>query len=238
MNRSLRSLIRLALFVAAGYALFKIVYPTITYRIRLTLAVEQNGEVKTASSVIELETIQYPYFEGLDNLKGYETYVYGEAICMNLGGNDRLVALLSGFPLEDDYIAKLPSHIFLDERDRTRPKSDQLAFFPEALDRVTNNPTPLTYMQMPRLVRFSNAADPQSIEVVDPNNLAARFGPGVALRNATMEITHDPMISSIRDCLPWLKSEAAKSFSVNLRFPNRLPAPFPYHIDVSNFVRR
>lgn len=41
----------------------------------------------------------------------------------------------------------------------------------------------------PMLVNFGDLADPASVEEVDPDNLAANFGEGVALRRITVEMT-------------------------------------------------
>jgi hypothetical protein len=54
------------------------------------------------------------------------------------------------------------------------------------------------------LVRFGDPNDPEAVERVDPNHLAASFGPGVSLKPATVEITGDPLTTGIEKKLPWL----------------------------------
>ncbi len=46
----------------------------------------------------------------------------------------------------------------------------------------------LSFAELPILVRFRDINDPTSVERVDPDNLAASFGPGVTLVNASIEI--------------------------------------------------
>jgi hypothetical protein len=54
--------------------------------------------------------------------------------------------------------------------------------------------------------RGSNLSYFPEDEQVNPDNLAASFGPGVALRGATIAITNDPVTSGIEEKLGWLRS--------------------------------
>ena len=56
------------------------------------------------------------------------------------------------------------------------------------------------------LLRFGDLADPKSVARVDPNDLAASFGPGVKLVRATIEITDDPVTTGIEKRLGWVAS--------------------------------
>lgn len=51
--------------------------------------------------------------------------------------------------------------------------------------------------QYPTLVTFGDVADPTTVARVDPDDLAASFGPGVALRGMTLEITDDPVTKGV-----------------------------------------
>ena len=51
--------------------------------------------------------------------------------------------------------------------------------------------------QYPMLVTFADVADPTTVARLDPDNLAASFGPGVALRGMTLEITDDPVTKGV-----------------------------------------
>jgi hypothetical protein len=55
-------------------------------------------------------------------------------------------------------------------------------------------------------VKFRDLNDPTSVEVVDPNDLAASFGPGVKLVEATIAVTPDAVTDGIDSRLPWLKA--------------------------------
>lgn len=45
----------------------------------------------------------------------------------------------------------------------------------------------------PALVTFPDINDPVTVTKVDPDNLAATFGPGVSLKRITLELTDEPV---------------------------------------------
>ena len=61
--------------------------------------------------------------------------------------------------------------------------------------------------QYPMLVTFDDIADPASVKLVDPANLAASFGPGVRLKAVTLEITKEAVTEGrVEAVLGWLCS--------------------------------
>jgi hypothetical protein len=72
----------LMLLLGGSFALYKVNYPTYTYRFRLSIAVDVGGETKTAASVIEVEAVMrpMPIIFSLVNL-----YVHGDAVFLDLG---------------------------------------------------------------------------------------------------------------------------------------------------------
>jgi hypothetical protein len=55
------------------------------------------------------------------------------------------------------------------------------------------------------LVTFVDINDPTTVQRVDPDNLAATFGPGVSLKRITLEITDEKvMAGGIRKIVPWV----------------------------------
>ncbi|MDX8503313.1 hypothetical protein RFM99_33705 [Mesorhizobium sp. VK4C] len=59
----------------------------------------------------------------------------------------------------------------------------------------------------PLLVTFTDIADPKSVARVDPDNLAATFGPSVALKNMTLEITDERVTEGkVEQVLGWLEA--------------------------------
>lgn len=62
--------------------------------------------------------------------------------------------------------------------------------------------------EYPLLVRFRDINDPKSVELVQPDDLAASFGAGVKLRRLTVEVTDEDVTVGIRERLEWLSKEA------------------------------
>jgi len=87
---------------------------------------------------------------------------------------------------------------------------------------------------LPVLVRFRDPSDPASVEIVNPTNLAAAFGPGVVLKHAVIEITDDPVTKAIETRLPWL---ASSKESPRL-FPPRNPSEGPRALSEVPLVER
>lgn len=58
----------------------------------------------------------------------------------------------------------------------------------------------------PWLVTFSNIKEPTSVQAVDPDNLAASFGPGYKLKSIVLEKTDEPVSQRIEAKLPWVAS--------------------------------
>ncbi|CAH0353332.1 MAG: hypothetical protein WA085_06640 [Sphingobium sp.] len=55
----------------------------------------------------------------------------------------------------------------------------------------------------PLLVRFRDIRNPDTVESVDPYDLAASFGRGVTLKRITIQITDDPIATGIWRRFPW-----------------------------------
>ncbi|MEM7778319.1 MAG: hypothetical protein AAF732_22285 [Pseudomonadota bacterium] len=57
----------------------------------------------------------------------------------------------------------------------------------------------------PTLVTFDDTNNPMTVREVDPNDLAATFGPGYALRSLTLGITKEPVTAGkVESVLAWL----------------------------------
>lgn len=57
----------------------------------------------------------------------------------------------------------------------------------------------------PLLVTFADISDPKTVQKVDPDNLAASFGPSVSLKRIALEITYGKVTQKIEMMLPWLE---------------------------------
>ena len=180
------------------YAAYAFAFPTATVRYRLALTVEADGAEHTGSGVIQ---VTYGKKVRLLGVSG-EIYVEvkGEAVAVDIPGRGTLFAVLQqgqhhrsspewivpkafGFP--GGGVGSPPEPSF----DRLRALKGRVELAPGDL---------------PLLVRFRDINDPTTVERVDPNDLAASFGPGVYLKRATIEITRDPVTTGIDAKVPWL----------------------------------
>lgn len=59
--------------------------------------------------------------------------------------------------------------------------------------------------QYPMLVTFADITDPASVQLLDPANLIASFGPGVRLKAVTLEVTDEAVtagvVESVLECI-------------------------------------
>jgi hypothetical protein len=74
--------------------------------------------------------------------------------------------------------------------------------------------------QYPLMATFGNLADPQSIEQVFPNDLAAAFGSGHRLKSFTLEIVDGQVtVGSVASALPWIHTQGG-AFSPSVLKPS------------------
>ena len=65
---------------------------------------------------------------------------------------------------------------------------------------------PVARDHYPMLVTFDDIAKPETVKQVDPDDLAATFGPGYALKQVSLELTDEPVTEGeIEEILGWLE---------------------------------
>ena len=165
---------------------------------KMTIEVEVNGQLYTGASVVKV-TVQES--EPLRKQLGYPLHfgAKGEAAFVELPGSRYLFALLDGGPPDSG------------------PQTNALNIFQDQLPRkglerfavlsTSRFKTEIPRSHYPLLVTFTDLTDPTTVKVVDPDNLAATFGPGVSLKRLTLEITDEPVTEGkIESVLGWLKT--------------------------------
>lgn len=178
------------------------------HRYRLTVEVATPAGVRSGSSVIAVEqTLGRSAMNPAG--QAVQRRIRGEAVAVDLPGGRTLFALLRSEENSDwaGYIMQWlapdrPGDGFAEALD------DMLALegrgpiaVPRTLEILRGRPPVSAY---PMLVTFDDPADPTSVQPVDPDDLAATFGPGVALRRVTVEMTDDAVTSGIEKRLGWL----------------------------------
>ncbi len=75
-------------------------------------------------------------------------------------------------------------------------------------------PVDIPANRLPMVVRFRNIDDGDTIEELDPRDLAAAYGPGVRLARARFEFTTDPVSPMPQAWPKWLASEHLRGFGI------------------------
>ena len=155
---------------------------------KLTIVVETpSGEV-SGSSVVAISA-RYGHQPLSPNEVWYR--VTGEATVVEVAPGRYLFALLDGS--QERYFRAVRDQLPSDRGEWLKriPKMKEVAVL-----------EPKNY---PLLVTFGNIDNPKTVRKVDPDNLAATFGPGFRLSEITLEITDEPVTDGrIEALLPWL----------------------------------
>jgi hypothetical protein len=154
---------------------------------KLTLVVQTPAGEVSGSAVIKVVAA----FNNIPVGNEVAFGVLGEATVVEIAPGQYLFALLGNGQL-------FPAAA----RDRFRGMSrkEWLYEIPKQTEGVSLLPN-----HLPMLVTFADVADSTSVKLVDPTNLAATFGPGVALTGAWLEITDEPVTEGqVGAVLGWL----------------------------------
>lgn len=220
--------------------LWQKLYPTYTYRYKITVEIDTPSGVKSGSSVIEVETVQFPSWLTLGGDSSRQK-VAGEAVMIDMGEGQYIFALL------DDDSEILASRIFLNSpfHSRSGPNDAKMLLNMAGVRKAV----PLQYL--PKIMHFKDPKDPKTVEVVyaiEPHHSTAVsggvdfnvkdhfseiFGPHVGLKASYIEITSEPVTRKIGRELP--------SFSNTTGFSgwySNLSIDDPRRVKKSNFIKR
>jgi hypothetical protein len=153
---------------------------------KLTVEVLVDGEVVSGSA------ISFVHWDEPNAFGNYGTEYRGEATIIDLGERGILFALIGE---GTKYVARYTLTDELGERlyEKLFPKIEQF--------RGTRE---VPRDRFPLLVTFDDINDPTTVKRVDPDDLAASFGPGVSLKRTTLTITDEPVTDTkIEGRLPW-----------------------------------
>jgi len=179
-----------------AYGVYKLNYPTYSWRQNLTLMVETPEGVRTGSAVGQVTHWFHPAIPV--DAGSWNSSLRGEAVVVDLGDGRYLFALLDESPkkLKAAFADRLPEFTY---------GENGLKRFFRAVERLRGAAAPVPFAALPRLVTFGDISDPTSVRLVDPDDLAAVFGEGFALREVTLEITDAPVTSGVVEgVLGWL----------------------------------
>jgi hypothetical protein len=199
--------------IAMVVGIYKLKYPTYTYRYRMTVEVDAGGKTHSASSVIEVNHRSQPHI--LPEMLAYDSWARGQAVFLQLPGGKNIVALLASgaWGERTDYPVTLIRRIFNVSLENIQTLQGRRE---------------LSSDQMPTLITVVNPNDAKTAHVISPDLLDSSLG--VHLRSISVEMTTDPTTPVDIDArLPFLLSEEKKRLDITD------PSVFTPHISL--FIR-
>lgn len=216
----MRLLIKIAvpclLVVVAIYGCVSLIWQNIPVRFRLTLEVKDGEQIRTGSSVLEVE---YPIV--LDSLNiGVSSFrrAIGYAVTVDLGQKGLLFLTFINAHRTSKQVIELNKRIFcaLDEvpclpftayagpgsLSVTSRPSEQRAALDQLLRQSGQRDVP--FVALPQLVRFLDINDKSTKMNVSPFDLSASFGPGVELSRVVLELTRSAITPPPQIWPQWL----------------------------------
>lgn len=186
-------------------------------RYRVTVEVSTPEGMRSGSSVYELEYYDNKTVLPIESRPSVR--VTGEAVAIDLPNEKTLFLLMKDRKVTPAYA--FPD-IWNDEKykdgrvvplRRIKPKAEIWPSLPEETQRRYDdakrrlpNQKLIKLPLQPFLVNFEDTGDPTSVKEVNPDDLAASFGEGYALKRITVEITNDPVTTGIQKRLGWLST--------------------------------
>jgi hypothetical protein len=187
------------------------------FRYRLTMSVHTPSGLVSGSTVIEVtfsDTRSVPFFS--TEARGFRANTSGEAIYLDLGDGKNVVSTfnmdISG-QVDVDF-----SSIIFRTLDINWTSKEQIY---ENLEAAAESGTVFSVPQrwLPVLVTFRDPTDYQSFEILNPEQLSQKLGPGVSFAGMTVSILsptsifrrlallNEPLYSGrIAKALPWLEA--------------------------------
>jgi hypothetical protein len=195
------------ILIATVVTWFKWNFPTVSYRYRLTVAVEVDGQVHSGSSVIEVWHRFNPrtlwHFAGT-----YNDGIWGQAALVDLGARGVLVAALGGqggsCTVDAPYLVGRAHE----------PASDRkpcVTGYPATIENERalarkRGPVELTPDNLPAFIWFSDDTNLTTAKIVKPEESASVIGDSARLVSTQIQITNDPVIIDLDKRLPLYKS--------------------------------
>lgn len=172
-------------------------FPSYSWHQKMTIEVEADGKVYSGSSVVRVRWRKNDPL-GASNGPSWIKSVKGEGPFVEIPGHGLVFALLDP-PAGFGYTENLAFNVLGNEL-WSLPVGARYA----AVKNVSGTDFTLPTSLLPSFVTFSDVSDPTSVQLIDPRDFAASFGPGVLLRSVKFEITEAPITTAhINRFLGW-----------------------------------
>ncbi|WP_426033526.1 hypothetical protein [Cypionkella sp. TWP1-2-1b2] len=193
----MKKLLLIALVLLAVFTLTR--SERYSWRQKLTITIETPAGEVSAASVSQVSWRKH--WVKTDGM-GWDYELTGEAVVVEVTPGHYLFALLKGAGVTE-YMGTVAAASIVGRKGRVIDG----ALFDEVRDRNDRAAGVITVpeYQYPMLVTFADITDPASVELIDPADLAASFGPGVKLKSVVLEVTDEAVTKPILDgLLGWL----------------------------------
>ena len=216
----MRVLIKIAVVcivvVAAVYGCVSLLYPNMHVRFLLTVDVKDGDQIRTGSSVVEVEYFINPDF--MVSLDGTTTFrrVTGYAVTVDLGEKGLLFLTFNDahrspeqqskrFPCLLSDVACLPFVAYA--KPGSLPITTEFSSQKAALDELLrqSGPRDVPFVELPQLVRFLDLNNKGTEKIVSPFDLSASYGPGIQLSRVSLELTSSSITPEPLVWPQWLK---------------------------------
>jgi hypothetical protein len=170
-----------------------------SWRQKITVTVETPAGDASASSVSQVSWRKH--WIRTDGM-GWDFDLSGEAVVVEVTPGRYLFALLKGAGTTE-YMGSVAAASIAGREGRVIDG----ALFDEVRDKRDRAAGEIAVpeVQYPVLVTFGDIADPASVRLVDPDDLAASFGPGVRLKAVVLEVTDEAVTEGVvAQYLQWL----------------------------------
>ncbi len=220
----------LLLIVLLPLAYWVFFWPHYSWHQKMTVEIEKDGKVYSGSSVTSVYWNRN-IMHSLNMGPAWHSEIKGEAVVVQLPDEKNIFALLSN-KRNSGYTANLAARILYKSKHGVWGRDK----FRSVLISRAGPPLIVPPEKYPLLVTFKDINDPASVKRVDPNNLAAVFGPGFELKSITLEITDEPVTrGKIIKMLEWLKSIKGRIKPTDKKYVKDLT--FEEKISPRDFIR-
>ena len=194
-----------------------------SWRQKLTVTVETPAGEVSASSVSQVSWAKH--WIRTDGM-GWDFDLTGEAVVVEVTPGRYLFALLKGAGTTE-YMGSVAAASIAGREGRVIDG----ALFDEVQGKRNRAAGVITVpaYQYPMLVTFGDITDPASVTLVDPDDLAASFGPGVRLQSVVLEVTDERVKEGVVEAFPFWPSLKEQITFSGLHFADpKSPDPLNY----------
>jgi hypothetical protein len=203
----------IAVLLVATFLYYKFAYPTYTYRYRMTAEVETPEGLKTGSSVVEINTAQWPEcLRGLFGGHTSNTKIKGEGSSVEIDKGKFLFVLLESHKDVDHAKYILAYAAPMENADWSNPKTSEYIWNSTKTRKgikyygtLKNAKGELPEQELPSMIAVIEKEGLVDVKEVTSKNMADVFGKGVVFKGVSVETTEDSVEWKLEKMPVWSK---------------------------------